>query len=257
MIEAVPNRLTSFVPWRSIAAASVALNREENMVDLDKMVEVAHPEQPHCAVVLVLDVSGSMASNDKIGQLNQGLKFFRDDVMADDLARKRVDLAVVTFGLKVAVDHDFSSVEAFEPPSLTADGLTPMGEALLKAMEMVETRKQIYKDNGTDYYRPWIFLITDGAPTDMEPGKELWDRVITRLHGGEKDKKFLAFVVGVEPADMTMLARIAPPQRPPVQLKAGKFKEMFQWLSKSQSKVSASRVGEQVALDSPLGWGSI
>jgi uncharacterized protein YegL len=31
------------------------------------------------------------------------------------------------------------------------------------------------------------------------------------------------------------------------------FKEMFLWLSKSQGKISVSKVGEQVALDNPVG----
>jgi len=227
------------------------------MVDLDKMVEVAHPEQPHCAVVLVIDVSGSMAASGKIDQLAQGLQFFKKDVEGDDLASKRVDLAVVTFGSDVQVLHDFSSIAEFNPPQLVANGSTPMGEALIRAMDMVETRKATYRTNGTDYYRPWIFMITDGAPTDMNPGDVMWTGTIGRVHGGDAEKKFTFFAVGVEPADMETLRQIAPSNRPPVYLKQGKFKEMFLWLSRSQQKVSASRVGEQVALESPMGWGTI
>jgi uncharacterized protein YegL len=34
---------------------------------------------------------------------------------------------------------------------------------------------------------------------------------------------------------------------------------MFQWLSKSQSKVSSSKVGENVSIENPVaaGWGQI
>ena len=132
-----------------------------------------------------------------------------------------------------------------------------MGEAILKAMDMVEARKQTYKDNGTDYYRPWLFLITDGAPTDMEPGDARWNEVTGRIRSGEDEARFTFFTVGVEPADMKTLGQLAPPNRVPIQLRPGKFKEMFQWLSASQRKVSASKVGEQVALDSPMGWGVV
>jgi len=230
------------------------------MVELDKMVEIANPEQPHCPVVLVVDVSGSMESQGKIGQLNDGIGFFKEDVMKDDLARKRVDVAMVTFGSSAQCASDFSSIDEFEPATLQASGLTAMGEAIEIAMDMVEQRKQMYRDNGTDYYRPWIFLITDGAPTDMSPEDAKWTQVVSALHAGEKEKKYMFFAVGVEPADMETLRKLAPPQRPPVMLRPGKFKDMFQWLSRSQQKVSASRVGEQVALENPAGpdgWATV
>ena len=142
-----------------------------------------------------------------------------------------------------------------------------MGEGILKAIDLIEQRKAEYKSKGTDYYRPWIFMITDGEPTDMgseevvgrefvEPVKK-WNEVIKKVHEGEADKKFLFFAVGVEPADMKLLKQIAPPNREPIRLKQGKFKEMFEWLSKSQSKVSASKVGEQVVLENAGGWGEI
>lgn len=229
------------------------------MVRLEAEIEIANPAHPHCPTVLVLDTSSSM-SGDKIRQLNEGLRSFRDDVLGDEMASKRVELAVITFGGTVRVVHDFSPMEAFDPPILTAEGSTPMGEAILCAAELVEKRKQSYREKGIDYYRPWIFMITDGEPTDMYPGDEMWNRVVQCVHEGEVQKRFAFFAVGVEPAEMAVLARIMPPSRHPIKLKHGNFKEMFQWLSRSQQKVSASRVGEQVELENPVGpqgWGEI
>jgi uncharacterized protein YegL len=60
----------------------------------------------------------------------------------------------------------FATVDQFRPPVLDAKGDTPMGEAMRKALDLVSGRKEIYKQAGLDYFRPWIFLITDGSPTD-------------------------------------------------------------------------------------------
>ena len=214
--------------------------------------EIANPQHPHCAVVFLLDTLSSMGGS-KINQLNEGLKFFKENVLKDDLARKKLDLAVVTFGSGANIVHNFSSIEEFEIPVLVADGLTPMGNAILKAINLVEQRKQDYKDNGIDYYRPWIFMITNGGPTDMSLGDSMWNEVIKKVHDGENSNKFLFFAIGVEPANMELLQQIASPKRKPLKLKQGMFREMFLWLSKSQGKVSASNVGEQIALDNPAG----
>ncbi|MEO0251955.1 MAG: hypothetical protein ABIM44_06935 [candidate division WOR-3 bacterium] len=83
--------------------------------------------------------------------------------------------------------------------------------------------------------------------------------MIKRIHEGERNKKFLFFCVGVEPANFEILKKLAPPERPPVKLKGTKFKELFMWLSKSQIKVSSSKVGEKLTLEDPVkaGWGEI
>ncbi|MBZ5532071.1 MAG: VWA domain-containing protein [Acidobacteriia bacterium] len=227
------------------------------MSSLADRIEIGNPTQPHCATVLLLDVSGSM-DGEKISQLNHGLQVFKEEISKDDLASKRVDLAVISFGQTVQVVHGFSNIDDFEPTVLTANGATPMGAAILTAADMIEQRKQQYKSQGIDYYRPWIFMITDGAPTDMQVGDSTWNKVLQCVHEGESGKKFMFFAVAVDSAETHLLAQIAPPNRPPVRLVGTKFKEMFQWLSKSQAKVSSSKINDTVALENPVaaGWGA-
>jgi uncharacterized protein YegL len=223
---------------------------------LEQDVEIANPQHPHCPTILVLDTSGSM-NGDKINALNAALVTFRDQVCNDPDARQRVDLAVVTFGAGVNVLQEFSSVESFTPPTLPANGMTPMGEAIDRALDMVEERKKHYRGKGVDYYRPWVFLITDGEPTDMKPGDNRWFEVVGRVSEGETGKKFMFFVVGVEPANLGALRDIAPANRPPVMLKGLEFHKLFEWLGNSLSGISRSTPGETVPLPSVDGWANV
>ena len=200
--------------------------------------------EPRCPCVLLLDRSGSMAGA-PINELNAGLSAFRDELLADSLAAKRVETTVISFG-PVTIDTAFHTAHNFIPPVLTAGGDTPMGAAINLALDSLETRKGEYRSNGIAYYRPWIFLITDGAPTDS------WHGAASRIREGEAAKKFAFFAVGVNNADIGVLRQIS--TREPLSLSGLKFRELFQWLSGSLGSVSQSTPGTEVALKPPTGW---
>lgn len=201
-----------------------------------------------CPVVLLLDTSSSMAG-DPLDSLHQGMEAFRDDLRQDAQAALMVELAVISFG-PVQLVQDFVPIEDFVPPRLQAQGFTPIGQAIDYAIALLNQRKQRYKEWRLPYYRPWIVLITDGAPTDN------WQPAAQRVRDGEDKESFCFFAVGVAGADMDTLKKIAPPQRPPVKLNRLNFQEMFVWLSTSMKRVSKSQVGDVLALP-PVDWGKI
>lgn len=209
--------------------------------------DFASNPEPRCPCILLLDVSGSMNGR-PINELNAGLVTFRDELLADPLALKRVELGIVTFG-PVHVEQPFASAANFFPPILFAQGDTPMGAAITKALDMVEERKREYRANGISYYRPWIFLITDGAPTDE------WQAAANKVFRGEEDKRFAFFSIGVQGADMKTLAQIS--VRQPLPLQGLQFRELFSWLSSSLRSVSRSTPGTEVVLEAPKGWTSV
>ncbi|HFC92077.1 MAG TPA: VWA domain-containing protein [Leucothrix mucor] len=186
-----------------------------------------------------------------IAELNAGLQAFKDSVSNDELAMQRIEIAIVTFGGAVNIVQDFITVDQFIPPILSVNGLTPMGEAIDIALDHLQERKQIYRENGVSYYRPWVFLITDGEPTDE------WQNAAQRIQQAEESKKVAFFTVGVQQANMHTLKQISGGYRQPIHLKGLNFKQMFVWLSASLSGVSHSIPGEVMALPAPTGWGEV
>jgi uncharacterized protein YegL len=220
-------------------------------IKLEDAIEFAENPEPRCPCVLLLDTSGSM-SGEPIAALNQGLQVFKEQLVKDPMACRRVEVAVVTFDNEIKLAHDFTTAERFEPPRLTAQGQTFMGGAIHKALDMIQARKQQYRANGVAYYRPWVFMITDGEPQG-EP-ESIVEAAAQRLKNDEAAKRVAFFAVGVEGANMERLAQIV--VRTPVKLKGLNFTELFVWLSRSMESVAHSRTDEQVALPPP-GWGTV
>ncbi len=252
--------------------------------NLLEQAEFADNPEPRCSVVLVIDTSGSMAGT-PIQELNEGLRAFGDALKADRLASLRVEVAVVAFGDKVrALDvradeasqatemvtfnplglavrkptretpfnahQAFVTVDKFQPPVLDAHGGTPLGEAVQRSLGLLRERKEIYKQNGLDYFRPWMFVITDGKPTDKG-----WEAAAEQIRQEELRRGVIFYGVGVEKADLKVLGRFSD-TRPPLRLKGLAFGDLFMWLSKSLSAIAHSRPGEQAPLP-PVGWGSV
>jgi len=189
----------------------------------------------------------------RIDALNAGLATFKDEITKDSLASRRVDIAIVSFGAEIKVVQEFVTVDQLLSPRLRADGPTPMGGAIQRGLDLVESRKRTYREYGIAYYRPWLFMITDGE-SEGEP-EEAVAEATRRIRESESQKSAMFFAVGVEDADMVRLARIT--VRAPIRLRGLRFAEMFLWLSASMQAVSHSDTGEVMVGLPPVGWGHV
>ena len=211
--------------------------------------EFAENPEPRCPCILLLDTSGSM-QGESIQELNRGLQTFRDELFSDSLSMKRVEVAIVTFG-PVRVVQDFTTPDELPSMSLTAEGDTPLGAAVERALALLKQRKELLRKNGIKLFRPWIFLMTDGEPTDN------WQNLPQIIRSGEENKSFSFFALGVNKADFEVLKQIA--VREPLKLNGVRFREFFLWLSASLKTVSRSNPGDRVSIPDykPYGWADV
>jgi len=204
-------------------------------------------QQPRCPCSLILDTSGSM-EGEPIRALNEGLLALRDDLNSDTLAKKRVEIAVIEFNTSARVVQDFVQAASFQPPTLSARGLTDLVGGINQALDLIQSRKKKYNDNGVPFYRPWAFLITDGHATGYE-------QVAQRIREEEQKKRVAFFAVGVQGANQECLRNIS--VRPPKMLDSLKFTELFLWLSTSIKMVSQSNPGDMVPLKETGTWEAV
>lgn len=215
----------------------------------DDVMPPVNSGERHVAVVILVDISGSM-SGKPIEELNRGLIEFRKALEEDSLAMGRADVSIISFNSNVQTEMGFRPAAEYEAPELTASGGTSLNGAVITGLDAIESRKAEYKAAGTDYYRPWVFLLTDGAPTDT--GLEAEAK--SRLRSAIENKKvvFMPMAIGAN-ADTRMLQSYYPENaatKPVLRADANNFKEAFVWLSKSIGVVSQSdpTVSDQVNL---------
>jgi uncharacterized protein YegL len=218
---------------------------------------MTYREQPDnyeqkCLCVLVLDTSGSM-QGPPIAQLNQGLQDFYADIHNDSTTSSRLEICIVEFNSDVMCIQEPSLVSNFSMPYLDVTGTTKLVDGVRMAMRKVHERKTWYRSTGQKFYRPWIVLMTDGAP---DPNQDV-NGLARELEEGSINKHFNFFAIGVQGADMAMLQKISPSSRPPAQLQGLRFAEFFEWLSASLSQASGSEPGTSLQLPDTGTWGTI
>ena len=114
---------------------------------------------------------------------------------------------------------------------MEAGGLTPLGKAMDLALQKIEEQKCLYDSCGITSKRPWIFLISDGEPTDYD-----WEQAAERCRYAQQNKKVVIHAVGTQEANLEKLAKFS--INPPKRLTGLKFTEFFLWLSRSVSCIS-------------------
>jgi len=217
--------------------------REEQLFKLKDLIDNPAARLPVC---LCLDTSSSM-QGEKINELNKGIQLFYQNISEDEMAVYSAEICIVTFDSDVEIIQDFKTLdENNTPPTLGASGLTKMGEGVNKALDLLEDRKERYKEAGVDYYQPWLVLMTDGAPNG---DKFVFKQASERTTNLVNSRKLTVFPIGIgSDANFDALKAFSP-KFSPLKLKGLSFREFFTWLSQSVSNTSQSIPGDHPPLD--------
>ena len=202
-------------------------------------------------LVLVLDCSGSMGG-EPMNQLNEGLKVLDQELKSDAIAAKRVRILLIKFGGMDAAEvvGDWCDVMDFTVPTLEAMGTTPTGQAVDIALAKIEEEKASFKQAGIAYTRPWLFLMSDGQPTDA------WQATAERCRQAEQANKVAVFPIAVGGSSHAdVMGQFSSKGVAAVKSLDGlKFQELFLWLSASMKVVSQAHPGGQAQLPSADTW---
>lgn len=210
----------------------------------DLIAEFMENPEPRVPCLLLIDISHSMRG-DPMAELNGGLQSFPPSLAEDSLAAKRTETAILTFGGEPRLAHDFATLSNLRIPELMAGGGTPMSAAIIRGLELIEKRKAIYRKNRIKCYMPWIFLLTDGAPTDPE----LWPQAVNQVKAGLARDAFQLLGVGVgKDADMAKLEELTPTT---ARLQGLQFGNFFRFVSTLQIQRSQSQPGDRITVARP------
>lgn len=202
---------------------------------------IMSPEEPHLACVLLLDTSGSMSSNGgaPIASLSKAIREFKQHIEGDDVAQRRIDVAVVEFNSSVRVVQNFVPLPMFEPEEFFGSGVTAMGEGINTALDLIKERLRFYRDIGTHCFIPWIFMITDGETTDdLSVAKE-------RVLFEEQKRKLKFWALGVNGYSKETLKSLT---KRCMELEFADFSKILEWLSDSLIVTSKSSAFDDVLL---------
>lgn len=174
-----------------------------------RMGGFAAPQPRPLPVIILADVSGSMAENQKIDTLNEALKNMIQSFAKESRLRAEIQVGLITFGIGGAKEHlplvAAHRIESME--ALQASGHTPMGQAFTMAQQWLEDKERL----SSRVYRPVLVLVSDGAPTDD------WEVPLSALKASERAQKATRFAMAIgADADTDMLAQFANDREAPV-----------------------------------------
>jgi uncharacterized protein YegL len=116
-------------------------------------------------IIFCLDVSESMIG-EHLDRMEEGLGRIVKELRTDPYALETVHLSVIAFAGQVKLLALLIELPSFYPPQLPVGGGTSLGKALNFLMDEIDRTVVRTTAETKGDWKPIIFLITDGKPTD-------------------------------------------------------------------------------------------
>lgn len=171
-----------------------------------------------------------------ITELNNAVRVFIEQVCMDEIAKKRVDVAIVEFNDTTRIVQDFAPLTQLQPITLSAKGDCSMGNGIDVAIDMVKNRNQFYNEIGVPCYKPYIVMISMGAPTDdiSSAMQKIAEEENKGTHGKGKLKFWALGISGYDTEVLRSLTRRC------FALTEINFIGFFDWLSEDMAIIGPS-----------------
>ena len=157
----------------------------------------------HVAVLLLVDTSASMAG-EKICAVEHAINGFIDEFKGSYEA-ECTDICIVSFSDEAKIVQPFTCASNLAEIALEASGLTSLWEALSLSIDLLNNQRRLYQQLAITYYKPRIFLITDGTPTDIG------DIVIPKLKSDVANNRYGLCVLGLPGYDENLFTFLEVP----------------------------------------------
>lgn len=199
-------------------------------------------------LVLVVDTSLSM-DGEAIATVNATLVETAAELRRNPSFKYTVEVAMITFGCDGVVlwkgdrrvaptDDPFVAAADWDPPRLHANGVTPLKEAVNLAVTCVEEEKKRLRAKRRHFYRPVMWVVSDGKPTD-DRGEydDTWRDLLPPLSRSERKFRLYAlYPHGIDRLGREALEQLASYAWP---LDDFSFSEVLPLLSASMNSASS------------------